>query len=333
MPEFSEKNIAVRKENEASEIGRNSAKLRTLSIQQQLRFRLFRGLSRAGKVIPRSWVAPYHRKRYFNRIRGAYGAAAREVQHLPVSERVDFIVAGAQKAGTTALMNLLGQHPDVVLPVVKEPHFFDNEGFFMHEEIPLEAYHTAFPFEGGEKLYGEGTPKTMFLKRCARRVYDYNPSMKLICILRDPVARAYSAWNMNHVRRMEERGFEELIAEEKDIIARQGLVQSGFNMYLSRGLYAVQIRNLLRLFPEEQLLFLRYDRYREDNLSVFREVCAFLGLDAGEADVATGEVNVYAYSSALDPEVERGLREWFRPDVEDLEALLGWDLRAWKATD
>lgn len=303
-----------------------------MSVSRSTLLEVRRMMPRLGRVLPDRLLAQFHRNRYRQRIR-KNGAPFRDGKCLPMDFRVDFMVAGAQKAGTSALMSMLAQHPEVILPIVKEPHFFDNDGFFMDAVPSVEDYHAAFPFEGGEKLYGEGTPKTMFLKRCARRVYDYNPSMKLICILRDPVARAYSAWNMNHVRRMEERGFEELIAEEKDIIARQGLVQSGFNMYLSRGLYSVQIRNLLRVFPEEQLLFLRYDRYREDNLSVFREVCAFLGLDAGAADVATGEVNVYAYSSALDPEVERGLREWFRPDVEDLEALLGWDLRAWKGTD
>ncbi len=304
-----------------------------MSVSRSTLLKARRMMPRLGRVLPDRLVAQFQRNRYRQRIRmnGAPGRGAGRC--LPMDRRVDFMVAGAQKAGTSALTSMLAQHPKVILSVVKEPHFFDNDGFFMDAVPSMEDYHAAFPFEGGEKVYGEGTPKTMFLERCARRVHAYNPSMKLICILRDPVMRAYSAWNMNHGLHLEERGFEELIVEEQDIIARQGLLQRGFNMYLSRGLYAAQIRNLLQVFPEEQLLFIRYDRFREDNLSVFREVCAFLGLDASAADVETGKVNVYAYSSALDPEVEGRLRQWFRSDVEDVEALLGWDLRMWKGTD
>lgn len=294
-----------------------------------LKFKIRRNAPVLGQWLPGVARRRLHRWRYRRRIRQAWAKRDDHPARLPLDHRVDFMVAGAQKAGTTALMEMLSQHRKVVVPVVKEPHFFDNEGFFGGKKLPIEEYHAAFQWQGPDKLYGEGTPRNMFARRCVERIHRYNPDIRLICMLRDPVERAFSAWNMNHGM-VEERSFEDLVQLEQDAIAKNGPLQRGFVTYLSRGMYAHQVRHLRRYFKPEQLCFLRYADFRKDNVAVMEEVFRFLDLRPPSSNLQVGKSNVYRYDSSLDPETERELRRWFRPEVEALEELLDWDLTDWK---
>lgn len=299
------------------------------NLKTVIRIKLRRQVPKLGKVVPQWAKAALHRRRYLTRLDKAWERQGGKPDFLPSDCRVNAIVAGAQKAGTTALMSWLSQHPEVVTPVLKEPHFFDNLGFFNQGHIAVKAYHRAFAFRGKDKLYIEGTPETMFAPEYVERVHQYNPSAKLICILRDPTDRAFSAWNMNS-KRLEERDLATLFDIEKEKIQKDGIQTRGHLGYLSRGLYAQQIQQLLRWFPKEQLLFLSYDNLHSDNLGTFKKVCTFLGI-AGEAkDIQMDKKNVIPYERTLDPVLEKKLRDWFRPEVTALEQLLEWDLSHWK---
>lgn len=294
-----------------------------------LAFQVLLQVAAAGKYLPERWRAAYHRRKYAKRIQRAWTEELRPLPPLPTDARVNVMVVGTQKAGTSALMKLLGQHPLISLPVVKEPRFFNNFGYLQGETISVEAYHAAFPFRGPEMLYCEGTPETMFSPAGLRRVAQYNPQMKLICILRDPVERAYSAWNMNH-HRGEYRSFEDLIEIEMKQIEQGGPVLQGFARYLSRGMYAFQIRELQRHFPKDQLKFIEYTYFKSHNTEVLNECATFLGLPTAPGQPQASKTNVYNYDSGIRPETEERLRAWFLPEIEEVEALLEWDLRHWK---
>ena len=296
---------------------------------KRLRFQLKRNSRWVGRLTPEPLRLFFHRQRFRKRIASARAAKGDTGPRLPQDARIDFMVAGAQKAGTTALLDMLNLHPDVVTPVVKEPHYFNNDGFFVEKGGAVEDYHLAFPSRGEDKVYGEGTPKSMFLETCIERMREYNSDLKLICILRDPVERAYSAWNMNHGLN-EERGFKELVELEKSLIAENGPQQKGFVNYLSRGMYVHQVQKLRSHFPDDQLLFIRYGQFKSDNLQVLEEAFDFLGLEPEKADIEPIQSNVIRYKSSMDPELEKELRRWFKPHVEALERELGWDLSDWK---
>jgi hypothetical protein len=283
----------------------------------------------AGKYLPQGWRNYLQRLTYKKRIKKNWSSAHEGFSPLASNARVNFMVAGAQKAGTSALIKLLGQHPQVSLPVVKEPHFFDNDGFFSGESIPIKEYHRSFPDRGPNKLYGEGTPRTMFSPESVSRVFKYNPEMKLICILRDPVERAFSAWNMNKTAG-EFRSFEELVNLEIKHIEKLGPIRRGFNSYLSRGMYADQIIHLRKYFSPEQLLFVEYSYFKNNNAKVLEECVAFLGLDPLSTALDAGNTNVYTYQSALNQSTEKRLREWLSPEIERIENLLSWNLSHWK---
>lgn len=292
-------------------------------------FRLKRSIAKIGKFLPIHWRLAVQRRTYRRRIAKNWSTAYDGFKPLPPAERVGFMVAGSQKAGTSALIKLLGQHPQIALPVVKEPHFFDNDGFFSDKSIPVKEYHAGFPYLGPDRLYGEGTPRTMFSTESVERVFEYNPKMKIICVLRDPVERAYSAWNMNKTAG-ETRSFEELTRSEMNQIEKYGPIRRGFNSYLSRGMYANQIVHLRKYFSPNQLMFIKYSRFKENNATVLDECIAFLELDPLSMVLNAKNTNVYRYESTMLPSTEKRLRDWYAPEISKVESLLCWNLSDWK---
>ena len=114
--------------------------------------------------------------------------------------RIDFLVCGAQKAGTTALDAILRQHPGVLMPRRrKELHFFDNPGCVLSQRH-VARYHSEWDWAGGARARGEVTPSYMFMPGCVERIKAYSPTVRLIVVLRDPTLRAYSHWQMERNR-------------------------------------------------------------------------------------------------------------------------------------
>ena len=112
--------------------------------------------------------------------------------------RVDFAIAGVQKAGTTALFDYLSDEPELSLSHVKETHFFDDDerDWARPDYAP---YHALFDAPDG-RLRGEATPIYLYWPKVLERICAYNPAMKLIVVLRDPVERAWSHWRMEFAR-------------------------------------------------------------------------------------------------------------------------------------
>ena len=101
---------------------------------------------------------------------------------------VSFLIAGVQKGGTTALYDYLSDYPDVALSRIKEVHFFDDEGQDWRRP-DYRAYHARFEAPAGRPC-GEATPIYVYWPNALERVAAYNPAMRFIVTLRDPVERA-----------------------------------------------------------------------------------------------------------------------------------------------
>ena len=247
--------------------------------------------------------------------------------------RVGFLVAGAQKAGTTALHHFLEQHPEIGMSEVKELHWFDVDANF-GPTADLRSYHARFPV-GPETRILESTPAYMYVPAAARRIQQYEPAMKLVLILRDPIERAFSHHRMvREVLGAEPLGFEAAVAAERGRLALAGddtSRGSSFrrHAYLSRGRYAEQIERLLRYFPAEQLLLLRSEELRADHAGTLRRVHEFLGVSP-EPIPAPAFVHTQGPRS-VPSELRRRLLPWIEDDVLALEQLTGWDLRAWRS--
>ncbi len=247
--------------------------------------------------------------------------------HKPL---VKFLIAGAQKAGTTALWSYLRRHPDLFMPRKKELHFFDSEHLFKSVPQRYEAYHWHFRRAKKQgQLCGEATPIYMYWQSAAERIWRYNPSMKLILILRNPIKRAYSHWNMERSRRREKFSFLDAILTEESRCLRAFPLQHRKWSYVDRGRYSRQIERLYRYFPLEQILVLRSEDLLKDHQAVLSKICQFL-MVRDISDVQNRIAHQRTYVQPMSQHEWTKLLNIMDQEFLDLEDLLGWDCCHWR---
>ncbi len=243
---------------------------------------------------------------------------------MAVLPRVNFLIIGAQKGGTTALFDYLGDYPDIALADEKELHFFDDE---THDwDAPdYGPYHAHFPLPDARPC-GEATPIYCYWPNSLERIAAYNPAMKLILVLRDPVQRAWSGWRMEYARGTETHPFAWCIRE-----GRQRLFDAdpwGHHRefsYVERGFYGEQVERVYGLFPRDQILVLTSDGLRRDPATALDAVRVFLGLSPAPTP-APREIHVgqkVAYPSELTDEDVAWLRTLYAADNLRLLELTG----------
>ena len=200
-------------------------------------------------------------------------------------KRVGFLIAGVQKAGTTALFDYLAEVPGLELPAVKEAHFFDDEERVDWTAPDYAPYHALFA--DPDRLWGEATPIYLYWPNALERIRAYNPAMRLILIFRDPVERAWSHWKMEYARGKETEPFGWCIRDGRARMA-EAAPYPGFHRvysYVERGFYGRQLARLFALFPREQVLLLGSDALRRDPTGTIGTICAFLGVHAPKGEI------------------------------------------------
>lgn len=200
---------------------------------------------------------------------------------------IQFIIAGAQKAGTTALAHYLDQCDDVAVATGKEAHVFDSPEFDEANgaEWAERALTTFFPDDTEGVLRGDATPITLLHPTFIRRAADFSPSMRWVVVLRNPVDRAISHFHMERSRGVERLPM--LLAFALEPWRLRGrrddfswVSPLRWASYLTRGDYRRQLDALYRHVPRAQVLILSSDRLREQPHVVVDEVRRFLGLPA-----------------------------------------------------
>lgn len=247
---------------------------------------------------------------------------------MPRPPQVNFLIVGVQKGGTTALFDYLGDDPDIALSREKELHFFDDEARDWRSP-DYDSYHAHFDAPQARPC-GEATPIYSYWPGAMERIAAYNPGMRLVLVLRDPVARAWSHWRMEYARGAEIEPFAWCIRE-----GRQRLFDAApwghhrVFSYVERGFYGEQVERILTLFPRQQLLVLTSETLRRDPASALAAVRGHLGLGPAAAPAAR-EVHVgrtMAYPSELTAEDVAHLRRLYAADNQRLLALTGIGFR------
>ncbi len=247
-------------------------------------------------------------------------------------QNLHFLIAGVQKAGTTALWHYLSQHQQIRFGSRKELHFFDNER--LNWDSPdYELLHREFAEDSRDKglVFGDATPICTYWTPCHKRIHTYNPNIKLIISLRDPIERAFSHWRMETRRNAEDLPFSEAIRNGRNRVTEQAQ-RDGLHRvysYVERGFYALQIMKLLDLFPREQLLFLRSNAIAEDRALTLARIATFLDI-SGFPDMPANRLHVAPMDGA---ELSRAdiayLRSLYREDVIKLSKILGASFDNW----
>ena len=242
--------------------------------------------------------------------------------------KVSFIVAGAQKGGTSAIDRYLREHPELCLPRRKELHFFDTDRYFAAEPVDYSAYHAAFNPGPSQRFLGEVTPAYLYWPTAPERIARYNPAMKLIMVLRNPVTRAFSQWNMARQKGREPLSFLHALEAEPERMRLLPLELAKRFTYVDRGFYARQLERLWRYFPRGQTIVFRSEELLEAPAAVLARIADFLGI-ASFPPIADETVHVREYDTTMTAEEKRYLIGVFEPEIRELERVLEWDCSAW----
>jgi hypothetical protein len=168
----------------------------------------------------------------------------------------------------------------------------------------------------------------MYWEAAAARIWQYNPAMRIIVILRNPIERAYSHWAMERGRGAEPLSFEQALAQEERRCRTALPQQDRVYSYVDRGLYSAQLRRLWRFFGTEAVLVLRQEELREKPQGCLDRVCTHLGVSA-LSNVAAMEEHVGQYGEPMAASSRSQLRAYFAAEIRQLEAMLGWDCSGW----
>jgi hypothetical protein len=294
----------------------------------------------------------------------------------------NFLVIGAARSGSTALFDYLSQHPDVYTSDPKEPHFFALRGTrpsfrgpgddVMMNRVAVtdeEEYKALFRNTRGARAVGEGSISYLYYPCSAENIQRTLPDIRLICILRNPADRAYSAFQYTRARTFEPlRDFRQALAQEEERI------DAGWHHiwhYRRMGRYHEQLRRFYHVFDPKQIRVYRFEDLIRDSQAVLRDCFEFLDVDPtfqpprkpvavpsgeprsrvlqrfllesppgkqtvrriipGEARRwLSGRIRKATLKKApLDPDLRRELLEDYRDEIEALKDLTGQPFTEW----
>lgn len=241
---------------------------------------------------------------------------------------VNFIICGTQKGGTTALDAYLREHPEICMADCKEAHFFDNEANFSGGSPDYSKYHALFKPLKSHKMLGEATPIYMYWHDSPGRIRQYNPHIKLIILLRNPIERAYSHWNMERLRGADDLSFWEAIVNEKERCRKALPLQHRVYSYVDRGFYLKQLQRIWSYFPKNRVLIIKNEDLRKTPYQTLNGVCDFLEVDQFKS-ISIKDVNSRAYELAMSAKERDYLRDVFTSEIKNLETVLNWDCKDW----
>lgn len=286
--------------------------------------------------------------------------------------KIDFVGIGGPKCGSSWVAKCLGEHPNIVFAPEKEVNYFNEVSEDLPDELQISNFHkgedwylSRFTKPEKGQLLGEFS-MYMLNKSSAQRIYEYNPSIKLVVALRDPVKVVYSRhWSLlTTIEPNIPKDFNEAIKQ-------------GHHLYV--GEHYRNLKPYFDLFPCENIHVIFFEDIKSKPENVVKSLYDFLGLDINfKPSVLTTRVNSTAMTRSenlrkilqkaflllkaltsnkvyqnlranqylsniyrklnvknsmyppIDVKTAQGLRKYFYEDVSNLEILLSKDLSRWK---
>lgn len=272
-----------------------------------------------------------------------YKALKRSIQNVAFSYRrmtaasralPDFIIVGAQKAGTTSLHAYIGQHPRVMPSWKKEIHYFDG-GLDPNRDnfsMGVDWYRAHFPTSGQlaakkSKTF-EASPLYLFNPLVAERIKRLVPQVKIIIMLRNPAERAISHYY--HEKRLGRisLSLDQALLNEDRIFSR-GIGEIDYksndlirNSFKARGVYVDQVKRYFDTFGKDNVCVINSDSFFDNPKKILGNVFEFVGLKP-HGDVDLSPKNVGMKKSPESDEGYKLLKKYFRPYNEQLYELTG----------
>jgi len=271
-----------------------------------------------------------------------------------------FLIIGAQKAATSSLAYYLNQHPKIIKAKHKEVNFFNNDGnyvkglsWYRKQFIPKHLKKQFIPkhlFNTGY-IYFEATPGYMYRKIAIDRIREHYPKIKMIVLLRDPVERAYSAWNMfreyssrkklpraiyeGYIEGKENNLYKEFYSSgifpdfetciEKELLVISSGEKNEEPSLIRQGIYIAPIENLYGIFPKNQILILGYKDLVQSTKETLNKILLFLRQSPCDWDfLITTKQNSRIYPHSMKEETRNFLNNFYKKYNEELFNKLGY---------
>lgn len=244
----------------------------------------------------------------------------------------DFLILGAQKAGSTSLFNYLCASSRMVPPLRKEVHYFSQ-----YKLADIGWYRSFFPSSGSGTLTGEATPFYLAHPYAARRIAASGITPKLVAILRCPVERAWSHYRHQLRKDREPLEFQAALEAENsrlrettdEVLDRRHHWALQHQSYLLRGQYMRHLSRYYRIWGTGSVHLLTLDRLKLDPAGAVEECCDFIGLPAPPKDTPYKVYNAGNESADM-PDIDRAiLRQAFAADLDALATILP-DAARWR---
>ena len=183
-----------------------------------------------------------------------------------MKRKINFIGIGVQKAGTSWLAEALNEHPEIYIHPEKEAHLFNKQKFY------LNRYHYEWSFKNkNEKIVGDITPAYISEKNVPKKIFKYNPHIKIIVILRDPTERCISQYKMEMTRGTIEENSGLWDAFNKNL--------PKYGPMKEKGLYKKQLDRYYKYFNKKQILILQYKDLQNNPATFIQKAFNFLEVD------------------------------------------------------
>ncbi|MFX0075457.1 MAG: sulfotransferase domain-containing protein [Candidatus Hermodarchaeota archaeon] len=244
-----------------------------------------------------------------------------EIRVLP-----DFIIVGAQKSGTSSLYGYLKKHPYIIPTFKDEIHYFDSnlqKGLRWYKSnFPTRLYKFIFNLIYNRNfMTGEKSPYYIFHPYAIKHIRNTIPKVKIILLLRNPIARSYSHYNHSVKYDREKLTFEEAIKREStrldgelDKIIKDTHYKSfkhATYSYLTRSIYINQVKRLLTYFPKEQVMIIKTEDFFQNPQKILNEVYKFLELPGYALD--SFKKHGFKGYAKLNETTKHNLVEYFKP--------------------
>lgn len=193
--------------------------------------------------------------------------------------KIDLMIVGAQKAGTTSLNNYLNEHPEIIghATLQKEfAYFRDNTIFSNGYE---KAFQSAFtiPSDNDNRKKIVAKNAAIYNNEAAiKRLYEHNPDGKVIFILREPVSRTYSSYAMEVFKGWMDRDFVEI----KSVVGNNNMEDDMYKFFIEPSLYIHHIDLIFKYFPNNQVKLFLFEDFKTNPGIICKEIFEWLEVDA-----------------------------------------------------
>lgn len=190
--------------------------------------------------------------------------------------KVNAIIIGAGRSGTTTLYKYLENHPDVCFSYIKEVHYFSVDDLYKRGE---NYYHSFWKHCNDRKIKIAADTYLLIDKKAPQRIAKYNSETKIIIILRNPVERAWSSYlyavNSGYIK--ENISFIQSIKNEDNYKDADIAVQNNL-CNIRQSMYFKHISYWFESFPRKNFLILKTADLKEQPEILLKKLSDFLDI-------------------------------------------------------